>query len=184
MELARFTTNVFEAGVVKYAAGKHYRIDQDTARQIALGVAEKVDVPVDLDRAEKLAVKAREAQEKATNSALQAAADAQAARDAKQLVEEAEAALAAGQEASVNEMQQLRQKADQARQHAKDLADKAAAAQLDADGAKARADNDPTNAQLLALAGAAAENAKSLALQAQQAKADADQAAEQAEAAQ
>ena len=84
MQLARFLLAFFEAGAVKYQAGQHYALGEETERCIAAGTAELVDAPADPQAA--LA-----AEDKAVRRATRAAAEAV---DAKL---QADAALAATQ---------------------------------------------------------------------------------------
>jgi len=166
MKLARFLADVYDAGLRKFQAGKHYAISDETARHVALGNAQEVDVQVDLDRAQKLADKARAAAVKAEESARLARADADAAAEAQRLLDEADAAILAGQEAG----------ADDLRAHAAALADQADAAAREADAALARSQGDPADVQLHELAESARTRAAALKTQAEQAGAAAQAA--------
>lgn len=168
MKLARFLADVYDAGLRKFQAGKHYAISDETARHVALGNAQEVDVQVDLDRAQKLADKARAAAVKAEESARLARADADAAAEAQRLLDEADAAILAGQEAGADEIQRKAAADDDLRAHAAALADQADAAAREADAALARSQGDPADVQLHELAESARTRAAALKTQAEQ----------------
>jgi hypothetical protein len=62
-----FSVNYYEQGVVKYAAGSHYPVTEETARRIIAGDAEEVEVTMapDVADAQAEAAKAAEAEAKA-----------------------------------------------------------------------------------------------------------------------
>ena len=46
MKAHKFNTDFFELGEVKYAAGKSYKVTEETTRCVAIGIAEPVNVNV------------------------------------------------------------------------------------------------------------------------------------------
>ena len=94
-KLALYRETFYDVGAVKYAAGQHYPLTEETERHIAGGVAELVDIDIDAEKAQKLALKAREASDRAAAAAANAESLAAAAVEAEKLAADAEAALAA-----------------------------------------------------------------------------------------
>ena len=88
----RFLVDFFEGGLLKYAAGQHYPVSDETKRLAALGHAEEVSVEVTPERAQKLAEKARAAADKAASAYAIAKQLEEAAIAAQRLAEEALAA--------------------------------------------------------------------------------------------
>jgi hypothetical protein len=179
MKLARFSADVYNAGIKVFVQGQHYVITDETKHQIALGNAEEVDIKVDLERAQKLAAKAQEAVAKAEESARAAKADADACAEAQRLLDQANADILAGREASADEIQLKTVRAAELRAHADSLIAQASEAGRELEAAEARAKSAPDDEQLHELALAAQSNAASLSEQATQADADANTAAEE-----
>lgn len=91
--LARFRVTYYDAGEIKFEAGQHYPLNEETERQIAAGNAELVEVDIDAEKAQKLAIKARAAADRAAAAAAEAEALAAAAVEAQKLADDAAAAL-------------------------------------------------------------------------------------------
>ena len=88
MKLIRYMLDYFEVGVdgasgVKFAAGSHYPVSDETSRHVEHGIAEEVDAPED-------ALKAVAVAEKAESKA----DDAQVAADAARALADAATAAA------------------------------------------------------------------------------------------
>lgn len=92
-DLARYTETFFDAGKAKFEAGKHYPLDDETQRHINAGIAQLITVDLSVEKAQKLAEKARLAADRAASAAAEAEALAEAARLAQQLAADALAAL-------------------------------------------------------------------------------------------
>lgn len=90
--LVLFLADFFEAGILKFEAGKHYPRTEDTERHVP-HIARLVEVDLSAERAAKLAEKARVALDRATAAAVEAEQLREAAKVAQQLADEAAAAL-------------------------------------------------------------------------------------------
>lgn len=100
MKVIRYSASWFETDVTgtsraKFEAGKFYPVTEETQRHVIHGIAEEVDAPDDVEKAEAAAESAEAKAEKAAAAAdtARAAADAAAAADAMTAPDET---LAAG----------------------------------------------------------------------------------------
>lgn len=85
MKLIKYLESWFDSGECKYAAGSFYPVTDETKLHASRGVAEEVDAPEDVEKAEAIAGKAAEKADAAAAAANAAAALANAAAAAQQM---------------------------------------------------------------------------------------------------
>ena len=90
MKLIRYLLDFFSTGAdgsssVKFAAGEHYPVTEETAKHVEHGIAEEVDAPEDATKAVAVAEKAEAKADDAQAAADAARASADAAQAAESL---------------------------------------------------------------------------------------------------